>query len=150
MRFDITDAVRRDHPGIEDLLWRVAVLAKTEDPDIKLMGLHVRAIRSTEEDHWNGWAWPEEDSILYGKKLVHPAGRIDLRIGAKVDDAGIMQLFAHELRHIGQFHRGRQSFGYLTTDHMTTSCEQDCYDFEDLILSLTRHTKCKGRNAHQV
>lgn len=147
MRFDITAAVEQDHPGIQDLLWRIAVLAKNADPDIKLMGLYVRAIKDTSDINWSGWALPEEESYLYRKKLVHPAGRIDLRIGTGVSDVGITRLFAHELRHIGQFHRGRQVHGYLTTDHLPDEeVEPDCYAFEDEILKMNNRTPCKGRS----
>lgn len=144
MRVDCSSSITRAFPDLEDLLWNVGVYAKNEDRDIKLMGLRVRAIKSRAPDHWYGWAHPWEESSLYGSRLIHPAGRIDLGLGSAIREQDIVRVFAHELRHIGQFHRGRKRFGYLTTEHMKESTiEQDCYDFEESIVRKFG-LACKG------
>ncbi len=140
MRFNISDTVLRDHPGIEELLWSIAVHSKEEDPDITLMGLYVQVRRSRKRTHWAGNAWPTEHTRCYRTKVptvtVHPAGKITMSIGADCTQEDIIQLFSHELRHNGQFHRGRQRFGYMTCDPMPEEdIEPDCYEFEDTILT---------------
>lgn len=135
MRIYVSPSIDVLYPDIEELLWDVGLKAWRVDRDIQLEGLRVRVTKAREPDSWYGWAFPWQKSCLYGKHLIHPAGRIDLSIGAKVDDDVIITLFAHELRHIGQFHRGRQIYGYLTTQHMNEQCvETDCYEFEESIL----------------
>lgn len=150
MRAAISSRVLSEHPSLEERLWAVAVHAKEADPDIKLMGLHVRACRSPKPGHWNGWAHPREESVLYHRHLIHPAGRIDMRIGINVPEEDIIRLFAHELRHIGQFHRGRKLYGYLTTDPMAEAdIEPDCHDFEKFILKKFARARCRGRKGVQ-
>lgn len=150
MRVDCTTAVLTAFPDIDDTLWDIAVHAKSLDHDIKLTGLRVRVIKSRYPMHWYGWAHPLEESRLYGSKLIHPAGRIDLGIGVEVDRESIICLMAHELRHIGQYHRGRQMYGYLTTQHMKESgIERDCYEFEEQV-AKSFGVSCKGYKACTV
>lgn len=135
MRVDATLAIAQAFPDLEDLLWNIGVYAKNADHDIKLMGLRVRVLKARKADNWYGWAHPFEESVLYGNRLIHPAGRIDLGLGSKTSKEEVIRVFSHELRHIGQFHRGRQIFGYLTTEHMNPPhIEEDCYEFEDCIV----------------
>jgi hypothetical protein len=139
LRFNISESVYQDHPYIEELLWNVAVHSKQADPDIKLMGLHVQVRRSRKSKHWAGNAWPNEETRVYRTRtpslIVHPAGKVTMSIAADCSERDVMRLFAHELRHIGQFHRGRRLYGYLTTAPMAEEdIEVDCYDFEDSIL----------------
>lgn len=156
MRIKVSDSVAKDHPGIEDLLWRVAVNAKEEDPDITLMGLHVQVRRSRHDDYWAGNAWPTEHTRVYRTSpasiITHPAGKVTMSLGAAISDRDIIRVFAHELRHIGQFHRGRQKYGYMTCSPMLEEdIEPDCYEFEDLILDKLAQPRCKGyRGEHST
>lgn len=135
MKVVLSQSVLEDHPKINELLWATAVAAKEEDPDIHLMGLRVQVRRSCKKTFWSGHAWPcEHTTTSTGKVHVHPAGKITMSVGCDCSEQDIVQLFAHELRHIGQFHRGRYEYGYLTCDWVDYDVEQDCYDFEDIIL----------------
>lgn len=134
MRIDVSPAISRAFPDLDELLWNVGVYSKESDWDIKLMGLYVRIKKHRFATQWYGWAHPQEESTLYGRRFIHPAGRIDLGVGCSVGEDEIVRLFAHELRHIGQFHRGRKIYGYLTTEHMKEQrVESDCYEFEEYI-----------------
>lgn len=147
MRVSISKGVLKHRPELENQLWNIGCYAKEIDPDIKLMGLHVRVIKARNKGHWYGWAHPEEESTHYRKKLIHPAGRIDLSIGESVSDIALVRLFAHELRHIGQFHRGRKLRGYLTCEYMKDGeVEPDCYRFEDDIVRRYRRSHCRGKH----
>lgn len=143
MKVILSAAVKQDRPGLDDRLWEIACASKEADPDITLMGLMVKIRRSRYVDYWNGHAWPYEHSPwdyedlrrYEGRVEVHPAGKITMSIGEEVPDEDVDRLFAHELRHIGQFHRGRKQFGYLTTDHMGLyEVEPDALGFEQAIL----------------
>lgn len=145
MRVAISRGVVTLRPELEDQLWAVACHAKEADHDIKLTGLHVQIRKACQPEHWAGLAWPKEETWRYNRIVVHPAGRIDLSIGTGVQASSIIRLFAHELRHIGQFHRGRKIYGYLTTEHMyEDEIEPDCYDFEEYVLQ-----KCHKPNRYR-
>lgn len=152
MRQAISDGVISDHPGIEDLLWRVAVYSCENDPDITLTGLYLQVRRSPDHLAWSGKAWPKESSGGI-RRISHPAGRINLCIGADVPDKDIIRLFAHELRHIGQFHRGRKVCGFLGTYPLDNDeVEPDALRFELDILNkilLPIPKKYKGRSTHE-
>lgn len=132
MRVITTDAIRHHHPNIENELWQTACFAKDQDPDIMLMGLLVRVKLASEKDYWAGITYPEEESVYYGKKYIHPAGRINLYLGSDVTSRNKAILMAHELKHVGQFHRGRKLKGFLNLDHMHSDdeIEEDCIFFE--------------------
>lgn len=150
MRVDVSSSIQRTYPAIEDVLWNVGVYSKQADWDIKLMGLHVQIRKHKASTSWGGWAFPHEDSSYYSTKRVHPAGRIDLSIGLMVPEIDIVRLFAHELRHIGQFHRGRKIHGYLTTEWMSESdVEPDCHEFEEYIVQKYDRIACKGYKRSQ-
>lgn len=136
MRIDASRAVLKIRPDLEDVLWNIACYCKEEDHDIRLMGLWVRARADHRTGHWNGWAWPREESNLYGVSRVHPAGRIDLALGQNVTEPTVVRLFAHELRHIGQFHRGRKQTGFMNILMGETEIEPDCDAFADTIVKL--------------
>lgn len=150
MRVVVSPAVREDHPMIFQHLWSVAVEAQELDPDIHLHGLFVNAKRSRLLDHWAGNAWPEERTWDARRKMLwlHPSGRITMSIGTDLYDYDIARLFAHELRHIGQFHRCRYRTGFLGTDHMADEdVEPDAIAFEEELLSkmgLPEDYECEG------
>lgn len=136
-------------PNIEEQLWGVACRCKEADPAIKIMGLHISIRSSSRPLHWAGQAIPEEETYMLRPKqlIVHPAGRITMTLGDKVSYTNTIRLFAHELRHIGQYHRGRKEYGYLTTEWMPESqVEKDAYAFEDEILDRMSSTRrCNDR-----
>ena len=142
---DISPSILRAYPLIDDMLWDTMVFAKNADYDIKTNGLHVRVIKAPTPTDWWGWAYPEEQSRYRRKVLVHPAGRITLTVGTGVKPIEIVRLTAHELRHIGQFHRGRKVLGYLTAEWMKEEdVEADCYEFEDYIVKKYARVTCAG------
>ena len=139
MRVVITSGVKNS--CLEERLWEIAVHSKTVDPEIKLSGLHVRVLPARSIGIWSGWALPREESSWYNGKLIHPAGRINLYLSEGMGEGSLVRLFSHELRHIGNFHRGRQQYGYLTDKHMKPDLvEPDCHEFEEIIL---REVGCK-------
>lgn len=145
MRVIYSQTVGHNHPAIEEQLWGVAVRCKEADPDIKLMGLHV-SLRSSTPTHWAGQAFPEEETYLLRPRglIIHPAGRITMSVGAKVTYTSIVRLFAHELRHIGQFHRGRRLYGYLTDEWLDENqVEPDACEFEETILQRMKYSRSR-------
>jgi hypothetical protein len=132
MKTVISDAMQKAHPNLEGVLWRTACMAKEQDNDIMISGLLVRIVKS-KDLYWTGSADPHEESILYKKKLIHPAGRIDLRLTTGMIQRSIVVLFAHELKHIGQFHRGRKKNGVLSVEGADYLIEEDCILFEKQI-----------------
>lgn len=145
MRTSISPSVLKAYPDIDDILWDTLVYAKNADWDIRTNGLHVRVQKAHMPKDWWGWAYPEEQSRAYRKMLIHPAGRISLTVGDDVSRLEIVRLVAHELRHIGQFHRGRKLTGYLTTEWMKESeVELDCYEFEEYVVKKYAKVTCAG------
>lgn len=139
MKLSIARPVIKCHKDLDEELWQIAVVSKEADPDIKLMGLFVRVrlSSSSKEDYFSGISYPYEESNYNGRRILHPAGRINMTLGTKVSEEDKAILFAHELRHIGQFHRGRKIRGYLDADFMGDDykIEGDCYKFEQEVIS---------------
>lgn len=155
MRLKVSESVAKDHADIEDLLWRVAVYCKEEDPDITLMGLHVQVRKNARPTYWSGMAYPHEHTVSYRTHpstiVTHPAGRITMNIGSSNSTRDITTLFSHELRHIGQFHRGRKCHGFLTCDPMDPDeIEPDCYEFEELIIAKMQLALPKRYSGHST
>lgn len=149
MRILISKSVQKNHPLLERELWESACIAKDIDPDIILMGLLVKIKQTPNSDnrYWSGMAYPSEESSLYGQMLSHPAGRINLYLGTKVSSKEKTILMAHELRHIGHFHRGRKMTGYLNDNHMTTKeAEDDCQCFELEVLDKLSRARAREAN----
>jgi hypothetical protein len=138
MRVLIGPKAAQERPLLARQLWDIAVKAQELDPDIHLHGLLVKVRRSRLAENWEGNAWPEERTwdVRQRHLYLHPAGKVTMSIGSKVAYPDVVRLFAHELRHIGQFHRGRYHTGFLGTGHMVeVDIEPDCYDFEDMVLA---------------
>lgn len=136
MKTVISVTLQKTHPDLETILWRTACLSKEHDNDIQFDGLLVRATKSRTQ-YWTGSASPYEDSTIRTKKYIHPGGRIDLHLTKGMVRRSIIVLFAHELRHIGQFHRGRKKYGVMGWDGTPEDeFERDCMEFEQLIANL--------------
>lgn len=135
MRTIVSLSVQKSHPNLETILWHTACIAKSHDNDIMIGGLLVRITKSP-TTYWSGVAYPLEETCLYNKKLIHPAGRIDLRVTTGMITRSIATLFAHELKHIGDFHRGRKRCGVLSDEgdiRPLFAIEDECIKFEKMI-----------------
>jgi hypothetical protein len=150
VRVQVSDKISVQFPNIEDLLWQTACRAKDIDYEIMISGLYVRLTKAVRSNYWAGLALPQEISKLYGRTISHPAGRINLTIGTGISDPTIVRLFAHELRHIGQFRRGRKQTGFLGTYPMPTEdIEPDCLDFEEEVASRFR-VDCHASSGYEA
>lgn len=138
MRTDISPCILKAHQNIDNILWRTACACKEQDNDITINGLFVRVTKSSTK-YWTGTAFPYESSSLHYKVISHPAGRINLRLTIDMIDRSVVILFAHELRHIGQFHRGRKKFGFLVSEAHENDSEDDSREFEKLIADAVMH-----------
>jgi hypothetical protein len=135
----ISSSILKAHPSIEDTIWKTLVAAVYLDEDIRIEGLFIRVTKAKADGDYFGWAYPDERTWIGKKSIAHPGGRIDLRLGVKVSKRAITTLFAHELRHIGQFHRGRKKLGFFSADYLDDRlCETDCFEFEKRVLETLR------------
>lgn len=115
-------------------------MARVADPDIRADYIYVEGRCCSDPLCFSGTAHPFVSTwdTRWGKRryISHPAGKITFTIGTNVWFSDLIRLFAHELRHIGQFNRGLQQYGVLTTDPMTNQeTEADAYAFEERILA---------------
>lgn len=124
-------------PTIEKEFKRVYRVAKRLDPDIgRVTPLYVSARCSRHLDYTSGHAFPETFSRLRsGEFIAHPPGRITLSIGEIAYEVDRLSLYAHELRHIGQFYRGWALTGRLSAEHLGREAELDAREFEEKVLN---------------
>jgi hypothetical protein len=138
MKLSVHYKIRQRFPKIEGLFWETAYLAREFDPDIQLNGLWVtiRPSRSANSTFYEGIAYPVENTRRGDYVVIHPAGKISISLSKQVSEADQISLFAHELRHIAQFHRGRKINGHFNNHYMGDNdiAEEDCYDFQDKIV----------------
>lgn len=122
-------------PSIDDILGKVRKVACKLDRDISVRALRVEARRNNHPDYYKGWAYPLT-RLREGRGMTyHADGLIRLQVGAQCCEHDIICLYAHELRHIGQFHRGRRRYGTMTVEPMTEEAsEADAEDFEIRVL----------------
>ena len=122
---------------LDYLLWEVNDVAHKLDPDIPTKDFYVGAQVSRYPTSWTGHAHPQEKYYdkRRGKTLECPNGRVTMSFGEYVSENRIRRLFAHELRHLGQFERGRKETGQLNLRHMyRLLVEPDCIAFEGRVL----------------
>lgn len=118
-----------------DLVERTALTCQEMDPDIVTDSLLVEARRHPRKTRFQGWAHPEYWSIFRGTSRIHMDGRIQIVVGDRVRTTDVIRVIAHELRHIGQFHRGQELTGELTQEPLSDAeCEDDAYGFEYTML----------------
>lgn len=124
------------HPGIVDLLLSVHRAARELDEDIPVDGIRVDVRAARWPGSWAGTAYRQTSSLdRRYRRRVHGGGRITMRVGDDVADRSIVRIFAHELRHLGQFQRGAQQTGRLQIVGMTARVyERDCRTFEGRVL----------------
>jgi hypothetical protein len=119
-------------PYISLVLYEISALAVEIDPDIGLSGLYVEGQISKKPTHYSGVAYPSTLSIKRKHTIFHPNGKIALSFARRNSFEEIVRLFGHELRHIGQYHRGRETHECMTIRPLTgDESEEDAYWFED-------------------
>lgn len=122
-------------PAFDELLAEIKRVACVLDRDIRVRDLRVEAKRNNQPSFYKGWAYPLT-RLRDGKGTTyHRDGLIRMQIGGACGEEDVIRLYAHELRHIGQFHRGRRRFGAMTINPMSDDAsEDDAVDFEDCVL----------------
>jgi hypothetical protein len=137
MQVSCSAGVDCEFPHIRPLLNDVKRVVREKDRHVRVSGLYVDVRLSRRHDRYNGWAHPDTYSIRWGQLRVHDNGWVQMSLGASCSDKDIIRLFAHELRHIGQFNRGKSLIGVLSTYPLNQQqSEDDAYDFEGRILDL--------------
>lgn len=122
-------------PGVDELLTKVKGVACKLDRDIRTRDLRVEARRNNQPGFFKGWAYPLTRAREGQRVTYHQDGLIRMYVGAQCVDEEIVRLYAHELRHIGQFHRGRRQYGTMTIHPMSQEAsEHDADDFEERVL----------------
>lgn len=111
----------------------MATLSQRSDSDLRIGELYVSVRRYDDPDGYVGNAWPEE--------FPHADGKITLSIGDNIPEQDIIKLFAHELRHIGWFHRGRKRYHEFDCPLTEVEAENDAEQFERKILERWKNEK---------
>lgn len=137
MRVSCSVGVDCEFPQIRSLLNDIKRVSKEKDRNIRVRDLFVDVRLSKSHDKFNGWAHPEAFSVRRSQFRWHDDGWIQMSLGFHCSDRDVIRLFSHELRHIGQFNKGKRRYGVLTINPMTPQeSEDDAYDFEERILEL--------------
>jgi hypothetical protein len=122
-------------PALDELLAEIKRIACKLDRDIRTRDLRVEARRNTQPDFYKGWAYPVTRLRDGNGTTYHGDGLVRLHVGANCDEADVVRLYAHELRHIGQFHRGRKAYGTMTISPLSQQAsERDAERFEARVL----------------
>lgn len=126
-----------EFPGIRSLLDDIKRVVKEKDRHVRVRHLFVDVRLSRKPDNFNGWAHPHTYSVRWGQYRSHENGWIQMSLGYECKEMDIVRLFAHELRHNGQFHRGKSLLGVMCTYPLSQEeSEDDAYEFEERIVSL--------------
>jgi len=129
--------VECEFPDLRPLLNDVKGLIRSIDGNVRVRDLLVETRLSPSQEAFNGWAHPEIFSVRRSRFRSHDSGWIQMSLGVECSERDIIRLFAHEMRHISQFNRGRKRYGTLTINPMTViDSEDDAYDFELRVLDL--------------
>lgn len=135
MIYALTPGLMDAFPAVDDLLAKVRKVACKLDKDIHIRDLRVEARRNTQPRYFTGWAYPLTRFTDGNGTTYHRDGLIRMQIGALSTDEDITRLYAHELRHIGQFHRGRARYGAMSIAPLTEDeSEADADEFELRVL----------------
>lgn len=135
MVYSMTPGLLNAYPTLDELLTEIKRVSCRLDRDITTRDLRVEARRNTHPKTFTGWAYPRTRFREGHRTTYHRDGLVRLSIGAECGDEDIIRLYAHELRHIGQFHRGRKLYGNLTIHPLTdTASEDDAASFEVRVL----------------
>lgn len=135
MIYSFTPGLVDVFPAIDELCADVKRVACRLDRDIRTRELRVDARRNNFPGTYKGWAHPVTRYSEGARTTYHSDGLIRMFIGRECGDEDIIRLYAHELRHIGQFHRGRKEYGTMTIAPLSTlDSEADAEAFEDRVL----------------
>lgn len=137
MELRLSSTVSCLYPFLASGIREITRCAQVLDEDIIVQNLLIEVRAHWKPSTFCGMAFPERSSWKRGTYRSHADGRILLTIGAGIHEEDLIRLLSHELRHIGQFHRGIERFGFMTAQYMTDeACEDDAYDFEDYVLEV--------------
>lgn len=144
MIIELSQTLQQTRPHLADWISEAAYWCQSVDPDIDLDGLHISVRQSRKLRNWTGAAWPHSVSLdrRRHKRRKHPSGRVTLTIGKLVPRAEVARITAHELRHIGQFARGRKLIGHLTCMMGDRESECDSLIFEGKVMRAMNITDC--------
>lgn len=135
MEIRLSSTVSCIYPFLASGIREITRLSQALDENIIVQNLLIEVRAHWKPSTFCGRAYPDYASWKHGQRRTHSDGRILLTIGAGVGEEDLIRLLSHELRHIGQFHRGIERCGYMTADYLDDDvCENDAYDFEDYVL----------------
>lgn len=135
MQVRLSQSLQAAQPDLLPILNDTLRESRYRDRDIKSRFLWVIGRCHWEADAFAGAAHPRRWSVTPYGIQSHCNGKVTLTIGKNCEPPEIARLFAHELRHIGQFHRGYDRFGQLTIETLTyDEAEDDAYEFEERII----------------
>lgn len=151
MEIRLSSTVSCIYPFLASGIREITRLCQALDEDIVVQNLLVEVRAHWKPTTYCGRAYPDYASWKNGQRRIHSDGRILLTVGAGIGEEDLTRLLAHELRHIGQFHRGVQRCGFMTADYLTDEdCEDDAYDFEDYVLEAQEGTLTVNRFSPRV
>lgn len=137
MQVSCSAGIDCEFPDLRLLLNDVKAVVREVDRDLRVRGLFVETRLSPSHSDFNGWAHPDNFSVRRNNFRYHPDGWVQMSLGFECGERDIIRLFAHELRHISQFNRGKKKYGTLTINPLSIEeSEDDAYDFELRVLDL--------------
>jgi hypothetical protein len=132
-------AVKSLPPVTSTVLFEVAKVCTELDSDLCLDGLYIEGQINKRPEYYGGIAYPSTLTKTRKQTVFHPDGKIVLNFSRSNNFEEVVRLFAHELRHIGQFHRGRETHDYMTIQPLTSNeSEEDAYWFETQVWKTWR------------
>jgi hypothetical protein len=126
-------------PDLKEMLYEVAACSRSLDRKIRTKHLYVEARCAPWTDDFSGTAFAEAYTIdrrwQKTKVILHENGKVTMSLGSSVGFEHVARLFAHELRHIGQFHRGKERYGFLfCVPKSEKESEIDAFCFEQKVV----------------
>lgn len=136
LTYSISPGLMDAFPGIHRLLTEVHMIACDLDPRISTRDLRVEACKHRIPSVYFGWAYPCR-SRKEGRRVTrHDDGLVRLFFGNGCGTEDAIRLLGHELRHIGQFHAGRDLYGHMTLEPLSAAgSELDAQEFEETVLA---------------
>lgn len=133
MDIKLSSNLRCKFSELESDIRYIAEGAKEIDPDIDDAELFIRGRCC--QSPFTGTAYPFEFSGYGSTRIFHRNGKITFQLASDTKLVDIVRLIGHELRHIGQFHRGKREHGFLTISPLREhTSELDAFSFEDVLL----------------
>lgn len=139
MEIRISQRLKDTQPDLNHILTEISCLARSLDRKIKSRDVLVKIRCDPHPENFVGTAWPMTYSVDRRKVVSHVNGKITMTLGYGCGTKETTILFAHELRHLGQFYRGRERYGILTTRPLAAwESEIDAYEFENKVWERMR------------